>query len=140
MDVAAGASECFTAVASTGEEVFGNFEVLTEGSYTPVEVTVRSWVRACGLWAAMNGMVGWLDRIDPTDNPDPTQTKGDGPRRQAHLAGGGQVGGDLLLRGGCGAYFCLFCTLVCMCARTCFLSSFTVGPSVGRPGLKKPSD
>lgn len=64
VDVAAGASECFTAVASTGEEVFGNFEVLTEGSYTPVEVTVRSWVRACGLRAAMNGMVGWLDRMD----------------------------------------------------------------------------
>lgn len=49
VDVAAGASECFTAVASTGEEVFGNYEVLTEGSYAPVEVTVR----ALGL--------GWVD-------------------------------------------------------------------------------
>lgn len=42
VDVAAGASECFTAVASSGEEIFGNFEVLTEGSYAPVEVTVSA--------------------------------------------------------------------------------------------------
>lgn len=47
VDVAAGASECFTAVASSGEEIFGNFEVLTEGSYAPVEVTVRGGVPVC---------------------------------------------------------------------------------------------
>lgn len=41
VDVVAGSSECFTAVASSGEEVFGNYEILTEGSYAPVEVTVR---------------------------------------------------------------------------------------------------
>jgi len=40
VDVPAGSSQCFTAGASSGEEVFGNFEVLTEGSYSPVEVTV----------------------------------------------------------------------------------------------------
>lgn len=57
VDVAAGASECFTAVASTGEEIFGNYEVLTEGSYAPVEVTVRA--RDYGWCVAVNGW-GWI--------------------------------------------------------------------------------
>lgn len=40
VDVPAGRAECFTAVAGEGEEVFGNYEVLTEGDYKPVVVRV----------------------------------------------------------------------------------------------------
>lgn len=42
-------------------------------------------------------------------SPAPNTTPGDGPRREAHLAGGRQVGGDLLLRGGRGKFLFLHC-------------------------------
>lgn len=41
VEVAPGTSECFVAVATEGDDFLGNFEVLTEGSYAPVEVTVE---------------------------------------------------------------------------------------------------
>lgn len=45
VEVPPGQQQCFTVVASSGEEVYGNFEVLTEGSTAPVVVRVgRSFV------------------------------------------------------------------------------------------------
>jgi len=41
VEVAPGTAECFVAVATEGDDFLGNFEVLTEGSYAPVEVTVE---------------------------------------------------------------------------------------------------
>lgn len=40
VEVPSGEVECFTAVAGEGEEVFGNYEVLTEADYRPLVVRV----------------------------------------------------------------------------------------------------
>lgn len=94
VDVAAGTSECFTAVASSGEEVFGNYEILTEGSYAPVEVTVRvtavvvlwrrrrkaSWFDSSGR-GSVDGPRNWRS-IDPLpDQPIKSIDLSDDPRR-----------------------------------------------------------
>ncbi|EKU19997.1 transmembrane emp24 domain trafficking protein 2 [Nannochloropsis gaditana CCMP526] len=41
VEVAPGTVECYITVATQGDDFLGNFEVLTGGSYAPVEVTVE---------------------------------------------------------------------------------------------------
>jgi hypothetical protein len=41
VDVESGSNECFVTVAGKGDELFGNFEVLTEGEMKPVGIKVR---------------------------------------------------------------------------------------------------
>ena len=42
VEVPSGQQQCFTVVSSVGEEVYGNFEVLTEGTVAPVTVRVST--------------------------------------------------------------------------------------------------